>query len=57
MLLTVSLYVAGVIALGRWLDVRGGKVNAACPNEKPSTVVAAWSWIGLPIVILIGCAS
>lgn len=51
-MLAILAYLVAVIALGRWLDIRAGKVDADCINERPSTAVAAWSWLELPILAL-----
>lgn len=51
-MLAILTYLVAATALGAWLDVRGGKVDASCINDCPSMLVAAWSWLGLPIVAL-----
>jgi hypothetical protein len=54
--ISVVLYEIAVTALGAWLDIRAGKIDWGCLNERPSTAVNAWSWLGLPIVILLAAA-
>ncbi|MCS3725519.1 hypothetical protein [Bradyrhizobium betae] len=44
---------AVVTALAAWLDICAGKVDWPCVDERPSTAVAAWSWLVLPVVIVL----
>ncbi|KGT75915.1 hypothetical protein MA20_31770 [Bradyrhizobium japonicum] len=41
-----------VVLVGRGVDVSTGMSDAACPNEKPSAAIAAWSWLPLVLMIL-----
>lgn len=49
--LALLAYFAAAASLGVRLDNRAGVVASSCISGKPSTCVAAWSWLGLPIVL------
>lgn len=52
--LALLAYLVAAAALATWLDKRAGVVASSCISGKPSTCVAAWSWLGLPIVLALG---
>ncbi|MDA9511180.1 hypothetical protein XI09_42335 [Bradyrhizobium sp. CCBAU 11386] len=52
--LAALAYLVAAASLGVWLDNRAGVVASSCISGKPSTCVAAWSWLGLPIVLALG---
>lgn len=57
MIVTAAITVAllcGSTWLGRRLDIKADVVNSSCISGKPSTCVAAWTWVLLPVVILAG---
>lgn len=50
----LAVYGVAAAALGSWLDARAGVVDSSCSSGKPSTCVAAWSWVLIPAVIALG---
>lgn len=57
MIVTAAITVAllcGSTWLGRRLDIKADVINSSCTSGKPSTGVAAWTWVLLPVVILAG---